>query len=180
MAKAMKRLAKRMVNSSAKSATAAAVMDSPLGTLTLYGNGNALTAIRISDQPLANKTELAAGARDAVLNKAKQQLGKYFKGKLSAFDVPLEVNGTLFQKKVWKALSKIPFGKTASYKDIAVMIGNPKACRAVGTANGKNPLCIVVPCHRVIGNDGSIGGYTGGLSKKRYLLSLEAERDEHI
>lgn len=180
MAKAMKRLTKRTVNTPAQSGARAAVMDSPLGMLTLYGNGKALTAIRISDKPLANKAEQEAGAKDAVLNKAKTQLQKYFKGKLSAFDVPLEVVGTPFQKKVWKALSKIPFGKTASYKDIAVMIGNPKACRAVGTANGKNPLCIVVPCHRIIANDGSLGGYTGGLSKKRYLLSLEAERDERI
>ncbi|MDX1921809.1 MAG: methylated-DNA--[protein]-cysteine S-methyltransferase [Alphaproteobacteria bacterium] len=163
-----------------KSTTCAAVMESPLGVLTLYGNGHALTALRISEKPLANKTELDAGARDAVLNKTKQQLEKYFKGKLTSFDVPLEVKGTPFQKKVWKALSKIPYGKTASYKDIAMMVGNPKACRAVGTANGKNPLCVLVPCHRVISNDGSIGGYTGGLSKKRYLLSLEAEHDASL
>ncbi len=185
MAKAMKRLAKRTVNvgaiSKLKPSACAAMMDSPLGILTLYGNGHALTAIRISEAPLlnkvANKTELNAGAHDAILNKAKQQLEKYFKGKLTSFDVPLEVKGTPFQKKVWNALSKIPYGKTASYKDVAVMVGNPKACRAVGTANGKNPLCVLVPCHRVISHDGSIGGYTGGLSKKRYLLSLEAERD---
>jgi methylated-DNA-[protein]-cysteine S-methyltransferase len=153
----------------------ATTMKSPLGLLTLVGNGKALTAIRIAEKPVADKTQLEAGAKDAVLSKAKQQLERYFAGKLSKFDVPMEPQGTPFQKRVWKALSKIPFGKTASYKDVAVMIGNPKACRAVGTANGRNPLCIVVPCHRVISNDGSLGGYTGGLSKKRYLLSLEAQ-----
>lgn len=153
----------------------AQTMDSPLGMLTLLGNGKALTAIRIGDTALADKAQLASGVKDAVLIKAKQQLKKYFAGQLSKFDVPMEADGTPFQKKVWRTLSKIPFGKTASYKDIAVMMGNPKACRAVGTANGKNPLCIVVPCHRVISHDGSLGGYTGGLSKKRYLLSLEAD-----
>lgn len=153
----------------------AQTMDSPLGLLTLLGNGKALTAIRIADKPVADKAQLAMGAKDAVLAKAKQQLKKYFDGKLSAFDLPLDAQGTPFQKKVWRALSKIPFGQTASYKDVAEMIGNPKACRAVGTANGKNPLCIVIPCHRVISNDGSLGGYTGGLSKKRYLLSLESD-----
>lgn len=158
-----------------KQVTYAQTMDSPLGTLTLLGNGKALTALRIADKPLADKAQLASGAKDAVLTKAKLQLKKYFEGKLSAFDIPMEAEGTPFQKKVWRTLSKIPFGKTASYKDIAVMMGNPKACRAVGTANGKNPLCIVVPCHRVISHDGSLGGYTGGLSKKRYLLSLEAD-----
>ena len=158
-----------------KQATYAQTMDSPLGLLTLLGNGKALTSLRIADKPLADKAQLQSGAKDAVLTKAKQQLKKYFAGQLSKFDIPMEADGTPFQKKVWRTLSKIPFGKTASYKDIAVMMGNPKACRAVGTANGKNPLCIVVPCHRVISHDGSLGGYTGGLSKKRYLLSLEAD-----
>jgi methylated-DNA-[protein]-cysteine S-methyltransferase len=157
-----------------KQASYALTMDSPLGQLTLVGNGKALTAIGITDKIRANKTQYADGGRDPVLVKTKKQLEQYFAGKLNRFDLPLDVHGTPFQKKVWKALSKIPFGKTASYKDVAVMIGNPKACRAVGTANGKNPLCIIVPCHRVISNDGSLGGYTGGLSKKRYLLSLEA------
>ncbi len=153
----------------------AQTMESPLGVLTLLGNGKALTGIRIADKPVADKAQLSMGAHDAVLAKAKSQLKKYFAGELSQFDLPLDAHGTPFQKKVWRALSKIPFGKTASYKDVAEMIGNPKACRAVGTANGKNPLCIVVPCHRVISNDGSLGGYTGGLSKKRYLLSLESD-----
>ncbi len=163
------------MKTSVNGAAYAQTMDSPLGLLTLLSNGKALTAIRIADKPLADKAQLASGAKDAVLAKAKQQLKKYFAGQLSKFELPMEADGTPFQKKVWRALSKIPFGKTASYKDIAKMVGSPKAFRAVGTANGKNPLCIVVPCHRVISNDGSLGGYTGGLSKKRYLLSLESD-----
>ncbi len=149
----------------------AQTMDSPLGVLTLLSNGNALTAIRMGDESLA----VASQSGDSVLAEAKRQLNHYFAGTLSTFDIPLEPVGTPFQKQVWRALSAIPYGKTASYKDVAVMIGNPKACRAVGMANGKNPICIVVPCHRVINRDGSLGGYTGGLSKKRALLSLETD-----
>lgn len=157
-----------------KQVTYVMTVQSPLGPLTLVSNGQALTGIHTMKKPALDKSTPLAGENDPVLRKAKKQLEDYFAGRRRDFDLPLDGAGTPFQKKVWKALSKIPFGKTASYKDVAVMIGNPKASRAVGMANGKNPLCIVIPCHRVISHDGSLGGYTGGLSKKRYLLGLEA------
>lgn len=111
---------------------------------------------------------------DGVLAKAVKQLEEYFRGERKTFDVPLDVSeGTAFQQKVWKALSTIPYGKTVSYQAIARKIKNDKAVRAVGSANGKNPVSIIVPCHRVIAADGTIGGYGGGLPAKRKLLELE-------
>ena len=104
-----------------------------------------------------------------------QQLLLYLEGKLSQFDIPLKINGTEFQKKVWQALIDIPYGETRSYKDIANMIGHPKATRAVGMANNKNPFLIVIPCHRVIGSDGSLTGYAAGLDIKVSLLKIEKE-----
>ena len=98
---------------------------------------------------------------------------EYFDGKRKIFDLPLKPEGTEFQLKDWNALREIPYGETRSYKDIAIAIGNPKACRAVGTANHNNPISIIIPCHRVIGSDGSLTGYGGGLDKKTYLLELE-------
>jgi len=155
-------------------ATCALVMDSPMGPLTLVGNGKALTEIRMDQKPKGTpKVTYAPGAKDAILLKTKKQLQDYFAGKLSKFNVPMETDGTAFQKKVWRALTKIPFGKTVSYKDIAKMIGNEHASRAVGNANNKNPICIVVPCHRVIGTNGKLVGYAGGLSRKQKLLNLE-------
>jgi methylated-DNA-[protein]-cysteine S-methyltransferase len=112
-------------------------------------------------------------AETALIKKTAQQLDEYFKGKRKIFDIPLELKGTAFQLAVWKALQKIPYGKTKSYKDIAAMAGNAKACRAAGMANNRNPVAIIIPCHRVIGADGSLTGYGGGLDKKEYLLKLE-------
>ena len=112
-------------------------------------------------------------AEDKLIIKAVKQLKEYFAGKRKEFDIDLHFAGTVFQNRVWKALSEIPFGKTVAYKDIAQRIKNPKAVRAVGTANGKNPFCIIVPCHRVIAADGSIGGYGGGIPVKRQLLEIE-------
>ncbi len=103
------------------------------------------------------------------------QLNLYFEGKLSQFDIPLKINGTVFQRKVWKALTDIPYGQTRSYKDIANMIGQPNASRAVGMANNKNPFLIVIPCHRVVGSDGSLTGYAAGLDIKIRLLEIEKE-----
>jgi methylated-DNA-[protein]-cysteine S-methyltransferase len=108
-----------------------------------------------------------------VLRKAVQQLGEYLGGKRREFDLELDFSGTPFQESVWKALREVPFGKTISYKQLAVMIRNPKAVRAVGSANGKNPLAIIIPCHRVIAADGSIGGYSGGIENKEKLLAWE-------
>jgi len=108
-----------------------------------------------------------------VLKKAVTQLSDYLDGRRTEFSLPLHFEGTDFQRKVWKQLLAIPFGKTISYSDLAKRAGNPKAMRAAGSANGKNPFCIVVPCHRVIAKDGTIGGYAGGLARKRKLLAVE-------
>ena len=111
--------------------------------------------------------------RSAVISRATKQIGEYLSGVRKRFDIPLRVDGTPFQKSVWKELSRIPYGKTVSYKDVARRIRRTKAVRAVGNANGKNPICIVVPCHRVIANDGSLGGYSGRSGVKGRLLALE-------
>jgi methylated-DNA-[protein]-cysteine S-methyltransferase len=111
-----------------------------------------------------------------ILIEAERQLSEYFAGKRTRFDLPLQPDGTEFQKKVWRALREIPFGKTKSYLDLARAISSPKASRAVGAANGKNPLSIVVPCHRVVGADGALTGFAGGLATKAALLTLEARR----
>ena len=108
-----------------------------------------------------------------LLKEAAKQLDEYFSGKRKVFDLPLKANGTEFQKKVWKALTIIPCGQTRSYEQIAIMIDKPKACRAVGLANNKNPIAIIIPCHRVIGKDGKLTGYAGGLELKQKLLELE-------
>ncbi len=112
-----------------------------------------------------------------LIEKAGEQLREYFDGNRTEFDLPLSLRGTEFQKSVWDALQTIPSGETRSYKDIATQIGKPNATRAVGMANHQNPICIVVPCHRVVGSDGSLTGYGGGLHMKQYLLDLERRRN---
>ncbi len=113
------------------------------------------------------------GKKTALTDKVFSQLLEYFEGKRKEFDFPYEMRGTDFQKKVWQALCDIPYGETRSYKDIAIAIGNPKACRAIGLANNKNPISIAVPCHRVIGSNGKLVGYAGGLDMKESLLNME-------
>jgi len=108
-----------------------------------------------------------------VLIEAERQLGEYFDGKRRSFSVPLDMRGTSFQKSVWEALLAIPFGETRSYRDLAKKLGNPRATRAVGAANGRNPISIIVPCHRVIGSNGNLTGFAGGLETKARLLELE-------
>jgi methylated-DNA-[protein]-cysteine S-methyltransferase len=108
-----------------------------------------------------------------LIKKAAKQLDEYFNNKRQLFDLPLILSGTDFQLKIWKALQTIPYGKTRSYGEIAAAIGNPKACRAVGMANNRNPIAIIVPCHRVIGHNGSLTGFAGGLNVKQNLLNLE-------
>lgn len=108
-----------------------------------------------------------------LIKDVKKQLDEYFAGKRKSFDLPLAPSGTEFQKKVWNALTQIPYGKTCSYKDIACAIGNPNACRAVGMANNKNPIAIIIPCHRVVGKNGDLTGYAGGLDIKKILLDIE-------
>jgi methylated-DNA-[protein]-cysteine S-methyltransferase len=147
-------------------------LTSPLGKLLLLSDGEKLTGIQFpGHQP---KTLPAHWKRDAApFGEVVSQLRAYFAGELSDFDLPLAMQGSPFERKVWSALCKIPYGKTVSYGHIASKIGQPKACRAVGLANGKNPIPIIVPCHRVIGANGSLTGYGGGLDLKRKLLRLE-------
>ena len=140
--------------------------DSPVGPITLVQEGEALTRLDFN-------TPSQAEEATPLLLEARWQLQEYFAGERKAFALPLAPAGTAFQKKVWAALREIPWGETRSYGDIARAIGKPTASRAVGMANGRNPLPVFIPCHRVIGTNGSITGYSGGLEKKRFLLRLE-------
>ena len=150
-------------------------IDSPIGLLTLAGHGSALTNLRMVDQ--THEPSRADWSADpGAFNDAVDQLGAYFAGELTDFDIELDLRGTAFQRRVWKALLTIPYGETRSYGEIAEQIGAPGAARAVGLANGHNPIAIVVPCHRVIGASGSLTGYGGGLDRKRILLELEKKR----
>ncbi|AWW27579.1 MAG: methylated-DNA-[protein]-cysteine S-methyltransferase [Acetobacterium sp.] len=144
----------------------------PLGKIVLIENGSAVTRLIFSEvlPEGVNCTETP------LLKKAVLELQEYFAGTRKRFDLPLSPQGTDFQQKVWKALQDIPYGAVVSYKDIALAIGNEKACRAVGGANNKNPISIIIPCHRVIGADGSLVGYGGGLEIKRRLLALEKQK----
>lgn len=146
-------------------------MHSPVGTLFLTANEQGLTGLRFRD--VKEETGEVAREESPLIAQAKQELEEYFAGKRTVFEVPLCLRGTPFQKKVWEALRQIPYGETRSYQEVAVMAGNPKACRAVGMANNRNPVSIIVPCHRVIGKNGSLTGYGGGLDVKTYLLKLE-------
>ncbi len=153
-------------------------MKSPVGNITLVADKGNLCAIYFPNQkPDKNKFPLLERKDNSrVLKSAVKQLGAYFSGKAQMFDVPLKPVGTDFQEGVWKALRSIKYGKTVSYGDIAKKIGNPKAVRAVGSAIGKNPLSIIVPCHRVIGSNGQLTGFAGGLKTKEYLLNLESRQ----
>lgn len=147
---------------------------SPVGRLTLVGAGDSLAGLYFDDDPHAAEMRAAATRDDRRLHAAAVQLDEYFAGARTAFDLPLAPDGSPFQKKVWAALRRIPFGATATYGQIARAIGKPAASRAIGGANHRNPIAIIVPCHRVIGADGSMTGYGGGLSRKRLLLDLES------
>ena len=150
-------------------------MGSPVGTLTLVATDDGLAGI-LWENDWPNRTPLDIGARadgHPVLVEAERQLGEYFSGGRKEFALELDVEGTPFQRAVWNALRTIPFGETRSYGEIARQIGNPDAVRAVGAANGRNPVSIVVPCHRVIGSTGKLTGFGGGLEAKSYLLALE-------
>lgn len=151
-----------------------AVYESPIGPLSLASDGQALTGLAFETQSHPCRALVGAEAgRDAVLDEAFRQLDLYFAGRLKAFDMKLRPQGTEFQKRVWLALRSIPFGNTASYADIAHKIGSPKAVRAVGGANGRNPIAVIVPCHRVIGANGALTGFGGGMARKQFLLALE-------
>lgn len=151
-------------------------VDSPVGLLTLAGRNGRLMHLRMVDQtyePCHNGWE----PDDTAFPEAVDQLESYFAGELFDFDLDLDLVGTRFQRNVWAALLTIPYGETRSYGEIAVLIGAPGASRAVGLANGHNPIGIIVPCHRVIGANGSLTGYGGGLDRKRALLALEKSRN---
>lgn len=153
-------------------------INSPVGALYVVASEKGVQALqkkRQANTPLLSIEELnPKQPEEKVLQKAYDQLQQYFLGRRQSFDLPLDLQGTDFQKKVWKQLLKIPYGKTVSYRWMAEKIQQPKAARAVGNANGKNPVCVIVPCHRVIAADGSLGGYSSGLNMKKYLLSLES------
>lgn len=151
------------------------LIPSPVGKLKLVVSARGLTAILWeNDDPERVPCEPSRESHDdPVLNEAERQLKEYFEGKRTCFSLPLDPHGTEFQKRVWAALRAIPFGKTRTYGEIAREIGKPTASRAVGAANGKNPLSIVVPCHRVIGASGELTGFAGGLEAKARLLALE-------
>ena len=151
-------------------------IESPLGKLKLVASASALVAV-LWQQERPNRVELAMrqpDPRQPILIDTERQLREYFTGTRNEFDLPLEPAGTEFQKRVWRALREIPFGQTRTYLDLAKSIGSAKAVRAVGAANGKNPLSIVVPCHRVVGSNGALTGFAGGLEVKAKLLTHEA------
>lgn len=149
-------------------------MKSKIGPLYLTASRQGLRGVFFCKQnvQLVKRLNLSNPA-EKVLFQASGQLEEYFAGKRKRFNLKLHQGGTVFQRKVWQALSEIPFGRTVSYGDIAQKIGNLNAVRAVGSANGKNPFCVIIPCHRVIFSDGTLGGYSGGLAIKRKLLKLE-------
>lgn len=144
---------------------------SPLGRITIVQNDDAITHLHIGEMPV-----LPADAEEQatpLLQEACRQLSEYFAGTRQTFSLPLAPAGTDFQKKAWRALCNIPYGQTRTYKDMAIAIGCPKGFRAVGLANNKNPIAILIPCHRVIGANGKLVGYAGGLHLKKFLLELE-------
>lgn len=149
-------------------------MKSPIGRLSIFADAHGVVEIRFPNhvgqsRPLPEHIQQSNG----VVERAIDQLHAYFDGRLKAFDLPLSLHGTDFQKGVWQQLRKINFGDTASYGEIAIKIGNPRAARAVGMANNKNRIPIVIPCHRIIGSNGSLTGFAGGLDTKRWLLAHE-------
>lgn len=150
------------------------VLATPLGNVVVaVDERGALVAVDLDESgPLSRRTDVErAPARAAHVRRAMEG---YFAGELRTFDLPLAAGGTEFQERVWAELRRIPYGETISYGELARRLGNPKAVRAVGRANGRNPIAIVVPCHRVIGSDGSLTGYAGGIERKRFLLELES------
>jgi len=144
-----------------------ASFESPVGFLTLKSDGQAITSVSFSETGTQEQNSCV------VLETCKEQLADYFSGKSQAFDLPLSPEGTEFQQRVWAELLKIPYGETITYMEMAVRLGDPKCIRAAGTANGKNPIAIVIPCHRVIGAGNKLTGYAGGIWRKKGLIELE-------
>ncbi len=147
--------------------------DSPIGELLLLGDGHALRGLYMQDAPKPKRIDPAWKRSTTPFADVRAQLREYFAGRRIEFDVPLAMDGTPFERRVWSALRDIPYGETVSYGEVAHRVGQPSAARAVGLANGRNPIAVIVPCHRVIGANGTLTGYGGGLERKRLLLELE-------
>ncbi|MGB5510138.1 MAG: methylated-DNA--[protein]-cysteine S-methyltransferase [Woeseiaceae bacterium] len=154
--------------------------ETPIGELLLAGDGDGLAMVGFPQGSMRRDPEPEWIYNEKPLATVRKQLGEYFSGKRKSFDLPLQFDGTEFQVSVLKALQDIPYGQTVSYGEIARRIGKPKAVRAVGAANGRNPLPIVLPCHRVIGSSGDLTGFGGGLDTKEALLRLEAEHTQDL
>ena len=148
--------------------------DSPIGELLAVGDERSLTKLHMQDSRRPTRVGADWERDDGRFAALREQLGEYFAGDRREFDLELELRGSEFERRVWDALREIPYGETRAYGEIAIAIGAPGQARAVGAANGRNPIAVVVPCHRVIGADGSLTGYAGGLERKRLLLDLEA------
>jgi methylated-DNA-[protein]-cysteine S-methyltransferase len=149
------------------------VVDSPMGPLTLVAEGESLVGLYMVRQRHRPPEEVFGVPDDTPFAEAIRQLAAYFEGRLTRFELPMAFSGTPFQQRVWSALRDIPYGETISYGQLADRLGQPTASRAVGLANGKNPIGIIVPCHRVVGSNGDLTGYGGGLDRKRELLAFE-------
>jgi methylated-DNA-[protein]-cysteine S-methyltransferase len=149
------------------------LVDSPVGTLLLLSDGDALTGLYLDGARYAESAPAGEQSDDELLEEAARQLKEYFAGERTVFSLPVAPVGTEFQRSVWRQLAAIPYGETRSYGQIAAAVGRPSASRAVGAANGHNPISIIVPCHRVVGSTGKLTGYAGGLDRKVLLLELE-------
>ena len=150
-------------------------LDTPVGAVLLTADGDAVTRVSLgAGRDVVAPTWERASSSPGVLAEACEQLQAYFDGARVTFDLPIAPVGTPFQRRVWEALCAVPFGAMATYRDVACTVGDAKAVRAVGAANGRNPIGIIVPCHRIVGSDGSLTGYAGGLDRKRWLLRHEA------
>lgn len=155
-------------------------IDSPLGPLLVVGDGRFVTGLYLPDHKHWRGVDAASERSDGPFGLVREQLAEYFAGDRQTFDVPLKLTGTPFQRRVWHELARIPFGTTITYAQLAARVGNPQAVRAVGAANGRNPVSILVPCHRVIGTSGKLTGYAGGVDKKDWLLTWERTRSAAV
>ena len=157
-----------------------AIVPSPVGELTLVGHDGALTGVYFPEHVRRPDQESFGPRDDAAFTIAAVQLAEYFAGTRTAFDLELAPRGNRFQRKVWAQLIEIPYGETRTYGQLATALGDPGLARAVGAANGQNPLSIIVPCHRVVGSTGKLTGYAGGLQRKAFLLELETARENKL
>ncbi len=161
-----------LISTVANMSTQHIIIDSPIGELLVTATDDAMTGLEMA--PFERPDEPARARPNTILRAAKTQLNAYFRGKQTTFDLPLAPAGTPFQQGVWQELTRIPLGETITYAQLAERVGRPGSFRAVGAANGRNPISLIIPCHRVIGSGGSLTGYGGGIDRKRWLLDHEA------